>query len=321
MHWKIKALVQNAVAGLPSGFSYPVYYGLQRVFGRLRTVNPMRHFENCADIIRRFRAQGGGIEGKALLEVGTGRTVNVPLGFWLCGAGRVVTVDLNPYLRGELVIKSVRYLRTRREEIEALFSGIADPAILRERLDRLLSTPERLDAVLALAHIEYRAPADATALDLPHGSVDYHYSSNVFEHVSPEIMRGILREARRVLAPGGLFLHRMDLSDHFSHTDSSISAVNFLRFDEREWGRLSGNRYMYHNRMRAYEYYGLFREEGAVILDADELVDELAADILADGFPLDGRFGGHTPHELAVIYLTITGRFSPREAVSCQTSG
>ena len=313
MHWRIKALLQNVVAGLPPGLSYLVYYRIQRAFGRLRTVNPARHFGNCADIIRHFRAQGCGIEGKTFLEVGTGRTVNVPLGLWLCGAERVVTVDLNPYLRGELVVESLRYLREHRGELEALFSGIADPEVFHCRVDRLLEAPESLDAVLALANIEYRAPADATTLPLPNGGVDFHYSSNVFEHVSPEIIRGILLEARRVLAPGGLFLHRMDLSDHFSHTDPSISTVNFLRFNERRWGRLAGNRYMYHNRLRAYEYYDLFAEEGAVILDADEHVDERSAGLLAEGFPVDARFSGHSPRELAVIYLTITGMFPPRE--------
>jgi DNA integrity scanning protein DisA with diadenylate cyclase activity len=73
---------------------------------------------------------------------------------------------------------------------------------------------------------------------------------------------------------------------------------------------------MYHNRMRAYEYYELFAEEGAVILDTDELVDERAVDLLAGGFAVDQRFSGRSPRELAVIYLTITGRFGPHQAVS-----
>lgn len=309
MHWRIKAFVQNAVAGLPDRISYPAYYAIQRMVGRLRTVDPLRHLENAAAIVRAFRAQGGEVRGRTFLEVGTGRTVNVPFGLWLCGAERIVTTDLNPYLRPELVRASLRCIRAYRVEIEALFSDLVDCGLLHDRHDRLAALSDDHAAALSLAGIEYRAPADATRLDLPDGSVDFHYSSNVFEHIGSETMRGILRESRRILVPGGLFLHRMDLSDHFSHTDRSIVGVNFLRFDEEEWDRLAGNRYMYHNRMRAFEYRSLFEETGADILDFEEHVDERSLAALTEEFPLDPRFRGHTPRDLAVTYLTVVGRF------------
>jgi SAM-dependent methyltransferase len=310
MYWRIKALAQNMVAALPDSVSDSLYYRLQRMAGGLRAIDPMRDMNNAAAIVRTLRAQHTVAEGKTFFLLGTGRTVNVPIGLWLCGAARVIVTDLKPDLRPDLVVESLRRLRDYRVELEARFSVKVDQDALHDRLDRLVALPDDSTAVLSLAGIDYRVPSDTASSGLPDGSVDFYCSSNVFEHVSPETMRGMLHESRRLLAPGGLFLHRMDLSDHFSHTDRSLSAVHFLRYGERAWARIAGNRYMYHNRMRGYEYDALLRGEGARILLVEEFVDVRAQTELAGGnIPLDPRFAGHTPGELAVSYLTVVGNF------------
>ena len=38
-----------------------------------------------------------------------------------------------------------------------------------------------------------------------------------------------------MLSPQGLALYYIDLSDHFSHDDHSISAINFLQFSDEQW--------------------------------------------------------------------------------------
>jgi hypothetical protein len=35
--------------------------------------------------------------------VETGRVSLLPVAFWLCGAEKTITVDLNPYMRNELI--------------------------------------------------------------------------------------------------------------------------------------------------------------------------------------------------------------------------
>jgi len=57
---------------------------------------------------------------------------------------------------------------------------------------------------LEAAHILYLAPADAADTKLPSGSVDYHFSYTVFEHIPIEALRSLLREATRILAYGGV---------------------------------------------------------------------------------------------------------------------
>src|SRR5918998_679524 len=98
VNWKWKARVQNVVAMLP--LSNQIYYAMQRTVGSLKPgrTNPLEWFDAALTKVRWIRETGRDIEGRTFLEVGTGHNVNVPLALWLCGAGRIVTVDLNRYL-------------------------------------------------------------------------------------------------------------------------------------------------------------------------------------------------------------------------------
>jgi len=82
----------------------------------------------------------------------------------------------------------------------------------------------------------------------------------------------------------------IDFSDHFSHSDNSILPINFLQFDDMEWERLAGNRYMYHNRLRVDDFANIFRDTDLRILSMDAIINEKAREELREGFPLDDRF-------------------------------
>ncbi|HEX7574175.1 MAG TPA: class I SAM-dependent methyltransferase, partial [Bacteroidota bacterium] len=178
-----------------------------------------------------------------------------------------------------------------------------------ERLNTLLAVGDDIDRVLKAAHIRYLAPADARHLEISPHTIDYHVSYAVLQHIPPDILRSIIAESRRLLKPGGLSVHWIDLSDHFSHGDHSISAVNFLRFSEKEWDRLSGNRYMYQNRLRIDDYVRILTEMGATILSVNEHVNASALELLQKGFPLDGRFAAKDPRTNATTNAWVVSEF------------
>jgi hypothetical protein len=113
-----------------------------------------------------------------------------------------------------------------------------------------------------------------------------------------------------VLAGDGVLLHVIDPSDHFSHDDASITTVNFLRFGAREWDRIAGNKFTYHNRLRAYEHRALFDGAGARVLWQKENLDQRALAALRDGFPLHPDFRGVEPEKVAVRGITIMAEFA-----------
>lgn len=302
MNWKYKALIQNAISLLPEPLSNAAYYPLQRRVGGLRVINPMKRLRAGITIWERIVASGGDPVGKTFFEVGTGRMVNVPIAYWLMGAHRTKTFDLNRYLKAELVLESLRYIAAHRGEVEALFGQYLVP----ERLDQLIEIVADprcgVKEQLAKMGIDYKAPADAAETGLPAGSIDFHTSYTVLEHVSPSALHAILSEAGRLLGESGLAIHGIDYSDHFSHSDAEITAVNFLRYSQAEWKRLAGNRYMYMNRMRHGDYLRLFAESGLQAIAEEAEVDARSLQEIERGLmPVDDEFALQAPEQLAAV--------------------
>ncbi len=309
MHWKRKAAIQNMVARLPDSLSYHAYYALQRTFGRIERVDLERGLRKGLRLIEMLDAQQRDLHGATILEIGTGRRLGVPLACWLCGAQQVLTVDLNPYLRPELVLADLAYLRGHADNIRELFGAYAHRPIFGERLDALLHHPiPDLAALLALTNIHYFSPADARQLPLREQCVDYHISTNVLEHVPPPALAAILHEARRTLKRTGLFVHVVDLSDHFAHTDRSISAINFLQFDDATWHQYAGNRYMYQNRLRASDYLALLDHAEFAVIEQHAHVDARSLALLQAGFPVAAQFQQYAPTVNATVRLDLVAR-------------
>jgi hypothetical protein len=220
------------------------------------------------------------------------------------GAEQTVTVDLNRYLSGTLVKESMDYIRSNIDEVHKLFDERADREF-DARLKRLTSFAGSTDQLLDMIAVRYMSPVDAATLPLQSHTMDFHISNTVLEHIPRDTLIRILQEGARVTRSEGLFVHIIDLSDHFSHADSSISPVNFLRFNEQEWNRLAGNRFMYQNRLRAGDYAEIFRESGLSILDIESKIDRAALQDIGDASIIDERFRGRPSEELATVELCV----------------
>lgn len=309
MNWKLKAHVQNAVASLPI-ISNRVYFAIQRSVGGLRPgkINPLGRMAAARGIVARAESEGFDVRGKTVLEVGTGRMVDLPVAMWLCGAKRTITVDLNRYLSPVLVAEARDFVRRDPEPVVSLFDR-RDDSLFHERLRTFVGTEVADDDLLAAMNIEYLAPADAARLGLSDGSVDLHVSHTVLEHIPADVLGGILTEARRLMRPGGLLIHNIDPGDHFAHDDPSITTINFLQFSDLEWEEWAGNQFMYHNRLRADDYTRIFKEAGVDILKEERTVDSRSKAALENGFPLSAQFAGISLDELATTTVLIVGRF------------
>lgn len=301
MYWKLKATIQNAVSLLPSGASYDAYYWIQRHFGGLRRVDPSCGLFAGIETWKRIQRRGCSPLGKVFLEVGTGRVPLVPLSYWLMGAESTITIDLNPYLKGELIAELMRCIIEKEKEILGLFGSL----INRKRLDVLMNFAKKInptvDEFLNLCHIMYIAPADAANTLLPERHVDFHTSYTVFEHIHKNILINILKEGNRIIKDNGLFVHRIDYSDHFSHSDKKISSINFLQYSDDEWEKYAGNRYMYMNRLRHDDYLTLFISAGQKIVEVESDTDQRSEELLStERFILNERFRSKPKEVLAI---------------------
>ena len=300
MHWKLKSAIQNTLSLLPSSASYAAYYQVQRRFGGLRQVNPTINLRAGVETWQQIIEQNYDPVNKVFLEVGTGRATIVPLAYWLMGAKRVVTIDANPYVKEELIAEHIQYIVTQQAQIKAIFGSLLN----RQRFAKLLDFSKKkfsLNKFFDLCQIEYLAPADASATNLPAKSIDFHTSFTVFEHIPAEVLEQILTEGNRIVNDNGLFVHRIDYSDHFSHSDPTISAINFLQYSDDEWNKYAGNRYMYMNRLRHDDFIDLFRSVGHSIVEAKTYISDRSQELLQNKeIILDPKFKAK-PEEILSI--------------------
>ena len=306
--WKHKARIQNVIAALPFA-SNAVYYAVQRSVGGLRPekIDPFDRMAAAAGMVRWAESTGFDVRGKTVLEVGTGRMVDLPIGMWLSGADRIITVDLNPYLSLPLVAEARARLRQNPERIVQMFDRSDE--LFHSRLKILIGDEVSQENLLRSMNIEYMSPADASRLPIADDDIDLHVSHTVLEHIPADILSAILGEARRVLRPGGLLIHNIDPSDHFSHDDPTITMINFLQFSDADWKKWAGNQFMYHNRLRASDYVRIFAAAEVRTIDERRSVDKRSLAALHAGFPLWDRFRYLPAQDLATTTYSVMGTF------------
>ena len=307
MNWKLKSTIQRACAKLPAG-SERIYYFLQRKFGAMRRPpDPLLNFLDLSRILSELRTAGFDLHDKRVMEVGTGRRLDMAIAFFLCGPGSVVTYDLHRYLKEELVLGSIRAMIADRVKIAEWFASLTSLGDLEGRI-RSLEQASTLEQVCAAAGIEYHAPADAASNGLPDGSIDLQFSYTVLEHILEPVLKAILKEARRILKPDGLACHHIDLSDYFAPDDSSISRVNFLQFEEKDWQKYNDNQFAYQKRMRVPEYEQLYSRAGHDVRKGTRFLNQTGKDAIEAGLPLTAKFRGVPSDVLTTVVVRVTSK-------------
>jgi SAM-dependent methyltransferase len=306
LHWKRKSTIQRVCAALPAKDA--IYYFLQRHFGSLRhTPDPLPMLRAAAEIFVEMRGRKIEIAGRRIMEIGTGRRLDMPIAFYLCGARQVDTFDQNEYLREELVMASLGAIRRGRDEVLQILGPVAGVDALAGRLD-ILAGVQGLRDLREKTGIRYHAPADASRTGLADNSVDLQFSYTVFEHIPGPVLEAILREASRVLSPDGIACHHIDPSDHFAHEDRSIGLIHFLRFEEREWSRYNDNQFAYHNRLRRSDYDRIYAAAGHDVFYNRPFLDQSALAGIRAGFPLATPFQGRDPEDLCTVVYRVYSR-------------
>jgi hypothetical protein len=158
----------------------------------------------------------------------------------------VHTFDLHEHYSRQRIREAARALRNFRKEPAGL------PLLKEsESSGRLPST------------VRYYPRTDlANFNELPCGKIDLAVSRAALEHIEPDTISRIHSASRRWLAPDGAWVHLVSPSDHRAYSDKRLHLVDFLRYSEPQWQRLSGNRFSYHNRLRRPQFVEIFESAG-----------------------------------------------------------
>ena len=186
----------------------------------------------------------GDLAGVVALELGPGDSLASALMLSAYGAAGALLVDADDFASRDLAGYRAMAVLLQRE-------GLAPPP-----LDDLHSAEEMLRRCGA----RYLTRGLESLRSLPDASVDFMWSQAVLEHVRRGQFVATMRELRRILKPGGIASHRVDLGDHLG------GALNNLRFSERLWeSETFANAGFYTNRIQFSEMLALFERAGFAV--------------------------------------------------------
>ena len=287
MNWKIKSAIMKTCSTTSVGRI--VYRMLQRASGSIRS-NPEKRVPLFLQMADWLENEDVDIKGATIFEVGTGHLTVVPICFFLAGADRIITCDLNKRLDTKLTKETLNWFSVNSDTIRKQFGSKLDTHTFDERMLTLSKYKDDVYEFLRQANIEYRAPADATDTNIKENSIDIHFSFTVLEHIPEKIIKDILLESKRILKPRGVSIHFVDLSDHFEHQDKSITRINFLQFSPKQWQNIAGNEYAYCNRLRPNQYLKIAENVSATVIRSEATVDLRSLEKLKNGFKVDETF-------------------------------
>jgi SAM-dependent methyltransferase len=299
-NWKLLAKVQDILALIDGPKSCLVHNFAGRLVGSIpKPYNPMGTVFDAVKILKNII---GGGEGKIFFEYGTGWVPALPIGFWLGGAEKTITVDVNTYMQKQYVTEAAGIIVKNAEKLKEIYGKLLDEKRLTILAGYVSKNKINVKDILELCRIEYMAPADAVHTGLPDKSVDVHVSHFAFEHIPVEILKAILLEGGRIIKPNGIFINSVDYQDHFAVFTKTIHRLNFLQYSDEKWKQYNSNKYTYVNRLRHEDFLKLFEELGHKIIYMEAPRDESIKKLLDSGqVKLDKKYQDMSKDSLSIM--------------------
>ena len=302
MKWRVKSFALRVLGNVIGGKI--LYYYLQNHFGGFRNFSIASKIDQGLRIIATLHSLGYSIQDKNTLEIGTGWSPIVPMLFHILGQHACYSFDVERLLKAELSFIAA-------EELFHLGHYIAERAqdygyvVDYKKLTDLATANEVLE-LLSTSKIYYYAPVDVRLTDLTSRSIDVVFSITTLEHIPLSQFGMLFSEIRRLLSRDGVMVHLVDCSDHYSHSDNSISVINFLKYSDQEWAQYN-NGFLYQNRLRPNSYKKLAQEAGFDTYIMDTRVSDFALTGLPS-FPLAGEFLNLPLNELCATSFLLIGK-------------
>lgn len=296
MRWLAKAALQKGMSALPKAES--ANYLFQRHVSRSLPASEAgfrRKLERAVSHLDAYDEHGPPpARGEALFyEFGAGWDLTVPLAYWTLGVDRQLLVDIHSNLRFELVNGTLERL-----------NRVDDKRLVRRPGAAPLSSEAELEERFGISYV---APCDARATGFETASLDFVSSTNTLEHIPAADLGPILAECRRLLRSDGIMSSRIDLRDHYSYFDRSLSPYHFLRYSDRAW-RAFNSRLLYQNRLRRPDYLHAFADAGFEIVEEVQTSGDEQSLARLRELELASRFRGYAFEELAVTALVLVAR-------------
>jgi SAM-dependent methyltransferase len=120
-----------------------------------------------------------------------------------------------------------------------------------------LGSCDSIEQILAVCTARYLTNGLNSLRQVPAHSIDFVWSNAVLEHVRLDEFAALQTELRRILRPGGVCSHQIDLRDHLN------MELNHLRFSRSTWeSAFFADSGFYTNRLRLPQLLETFENSG-----------------------------------------------------------
>ncbi len=237
--WRVKLAVQNTLGLLPGSAGFRMNELLtQFVRGGIQS----RHDSNARFVkgidnvsLVQSSVEGFTLNGKTVLELGTGwHGVDLVI-FHLLGAKSIITIDHYPHLTYANLISTIETLLGNPQVLNRLRGLNVSPdriSFLGESVGQTSSLTE----LLKLLAVDYQIVRSAwyKHLSLRQQPIDFFYSESVLQRIPIQHLRDLFRIVSGCLSGDGVAFHRTDQKDINSqrHVDTDLWALDYLRYSE-----------------------------------------------------------------------------------------
>lgn len=271
--------------------------------GAKRRVNaglPHVYVDRAKEIMMQVRKHNAIKPGYRLLELGTG---------WLHWESTILRLfyDVEVYLFDVWDNRQFPAFQQYFRDFAAVVDSTipmtnAEKERVHGLLDKLQKTTS-FEEVYALLGHKYIVNPKGTLEQFPDNYFDLAFSCSVLEHVEEQIIPVFMQGSYRVLKPGALAIHLVDLGDHLTLYDSTMTYnKNYLRYSDTVWRLFFQNDVQYFNRIQRPQWKRYFSDAGF------QLVEERAELIDLNGVKISETFSQFDRSDLTCLTLKVVHR-------------
>jgi hypothetical protein len=291
---KFKGLV---LSFLPNGFDYKIYSFFGKKYLNTNNFDPSTRINKGIDNINLIKEKAGfDIEGKSVLEFGTGAHGIDLILFYINGADCIVSFDHVQHLNIDIIKKTIGYLRDNNDMIAGRLE--INKSIVRSRINNLLLVNNLYSfcKMINASLYEGIVPDQEKFID---SKFDIVYSESCLQRIPLKQFKSILHILQNITSLKSVSFHRLDTKDFNSIYYPKLWCLRYLKYSDFYWNLITSQKFNNQNRLRECEFIDLFEQNNFYPLHIESVVTKDDIDKVK-AMKLATRFKDFSSFQLAI---------------------
>ncbi len=240
--------------------SFEMRHNLQLFFAGHPYMKPnfIIHKENPAHYIKFFynmidKLDIDSFENKTLLEVGAGQYLLNAFLEYQMGSEKVFLIDIDDLAHSNRLAK----------DYVSPYIDLMDEKRKKRNLP-VINTNETIISQLKKINAEYMTEGSDSYKKIEDKSIDIIYSNTVLQHIRRNIFDYTISEMARVLKPGGIMYHSVDLKDMLGGKKRHLEVSTEVWENDNHYAMAC-----YTNRLQCNEMCNIFEKNGFIIRELE----------------------------------------------------